>query len=307
MFKPSALRAGSRVAVVAPASPFPRDDFACGIAELRRRGFDPVFDERVFERQQYLAGDSTTRAESFLEAWRDPDIAAVVAARGGYGSVQLLPLLTREALTATPKLFVGCSDLTSILSVLTTTCGIVAVHGPMVAGQLGRGAAGYDEASWLSALCRTGAVGRVGPADLDVFVGGEAEGLLFGGNLTQLAASLGTPYAFDPPDDCILFLEDIGERPYRIDRLLTQLRLAGILSRASAFVFGEMLNCDEPDGAIRARDVIRDYVSGFPGPVIFGLAAGHTAGPALTLPLGVQARVSATSSGALFIEESAVV
>jgi muramoyltetrapeptide carboxypeptidase len=183
----------------------------------------------------------------------------------------------------------------------------VSVHGPMVAGQLGRGAAGFDEASWRATLCRTATIGLVGGQELDVFVCGEAEGLLFGGNLTQLAASLGTPYAFDPPDDCVLFLEDVGERPYRIDRLLTQLRLAGILDRANALVFGEMLHCDEADGSIRAKDVIRHGLSAFPGPVVFGLSAGHTSGPAVTLPLGVRARVRAATSGALFIEESAVV
>jgi muramoyltetrapeptide carboxypeptidase len=307
MFKPSALHPGARVAVVAPASPFPRDDFELGLTELRRLGLEPVFDERVFERRQYLAGDAATRAESFLHAWRDPDIAAVIAARGGYGSVQLLPLLTSETLLATPKLFVGCSDLTALLSVLTTGCGIVSVHGPMVAGQLGRGAAGYDEASWRATVCRNDVIGPVGGAELDVFVRGEAGGLLCGGNLTQLAASLGTPYGFNPPDGCVLFLEDISERPYRIDRLLTQLRLAGILDRAHALVFGEMLSCDEADGSIRAKDMIRDYVSGFSGPVVFGLSAGHTSGPAVTLPLGVRARVRATTSGAVFIEESAVV
>jgi muramoyltetrapeptide carboxypeptidase len=192
-----------------------------------------------------------------------------------------------------------------MLTFLTVGCGIVSAHGPMVAGQFGRGAAGYDIGSWL-ATTSGHASAEVERVPLEVFVPGDAAGILMGGNLTQLAASLGTPFAFAPPDGCILFLEDVGERPYRVDRLLTQLRLAGVLARARALVFGEMLGCDEADGGLRARDVIRTWVAGFPGPVVFGLPAGHTAGPALTLPLGVRARVRAATTGALVIEESAL-
>lgn len=306
MFRPRALGPGARVAVVAPASPFPREDFERGIAELRRLGYEPVYDDRVFARQGYLAGDATVRAASFLDAWRDPGTAAVFAARGGYGSTQILPLLPRDVMRATPKVFVGCSDLTAMLTFLTAGCGLVSVHGPMVAGQLGRGPAGYDVGSLMAALSGHVSV-EVGQVPLEVLVPGEAAGMLAGGNLTQLAASLGTPYAFEPPEGCILFLEDVGERPYRVDRLLTQLRFAGVLARASALVFGEMSGCDEADGSIRARDVIRDAVAGFPGPVVYGLPAGHTSGPALTLPLGVRARVRAAATGGLEIEEPALV
>jgi muramoyltetrapeptide carboxypeptidase len=306
MRKPSALGPGARVAVVAPASPFPREDFERGVAELRRLGFEPVYDERVFARQGYLAGDATLRAASFLDAWRDPGIDAVIAARGGYGSTQILPLLPRDAVCATPKVFIGCSDLTAVLTFLTAGCGLVSVHGPMVAGQLGRGPASYDAASFMAAMSGR-ASDEVSHVPLEVFVPGEAAGPLMGGNLTQLAASLGTPFAFEPPDGCLLFLEDVGERPYRVDRLLTQLRLAGVLAKARALVFGEMPGCDEADGSIRTRDVIRNSVAGFPGPVVYGLPAGHTSGPALTLPLGVQARVRAATTGALAIEEPAVV
>lgn len=305
MRRPPVLHPGARVAIVAPASPFPPEDFERGVAELRRLGFDPVYDERVFARHGYLAGDAALRAASFLEAWRDPDSAAVIAARGGYGSTQILPFLPPDVMRATPKLFVGCSDLTAMLTFLTVGCGIVSAHGPMVAGQFGRGAAGYDIGSWLAATSGH-ASAEVERVPLEVFVPGDAAGILMGGNLTQLAASLGTPFAFAPPDGCILFLEDVGERPYRVDRLLTQLRLAGVLARARALVFGEMLGCDDADGGLRARDVIRTWVAGFPGPVVFGLPAGHTAGPALTLPLGVRARVRAATTGALVIEESAL-
>jgi muramoyltetrapeptide carboxypeptidase len=135
---------------------------------------------------------------------------------------------------------------------------------------------------------------------------GEAVGMLIGGTLTQLLASLGTPYAFDPPQDHVLFIDEVAERPYRIDRMITQLRLSGILARASALVFGELPRCDEPGGDPAIRSVIADLVADFPGPVLFGLPSGHTTGATLTLPFGVAARVVTNPSPALIIEEAAV-
>jgi len=161
MRKPRALRDGDRIAVVAPASPFARDEFECGLAELRRLGFQPVHDESVFDRRGYVAGTPETRASAFRQAWQDASIAAVVAARGGYGSVHVLPLLDRAAISATPKAFIGYSDTTSLLTWLTLQCGIVSFHGPMIEGRLARGEAGYDRDSFTRCLRRTDAPGLI--------------------------------------------------------------------------------------------------------------------------------------------------
>lgn len=130
--------------------------------------------------------------------------------------------------------------------------------------------------------------------------------MLVGGTLTQLVGSLGTPYAFDPPPGCVLFVDEVAERPYRLDRLLMQLKLSGLLRRASGVVFGELPRCEEPDGSVDARTVVRESLAEFPGPVLFGLPSGHTAGATITLPLGVRARVVANGRPLLVIEESAV-
>jgi muramoyltetrapeptide carboxypeptidase len=135
---------------------------------------------------------------------------------------------------------------------------------------------------------------------------GEASGPLYGGTLTQLCASLGTPYAFDPPVGCILFLEDVNERPFRIDRMLMQLRLAGILGRAKAVVFGEMRGCDEPGGALKLKDVLGGLLEDFDGPILFGFPSGHTTGPCWSLPFGVRVTVRARSHPVIAIEESPV-
>ena len=306
MMKPPALKSGDRVAVLAPASAFPREEFEQGVAELAALGFEAVYDDRVFERDMYLAGSAATRAGAFIDAWSDPSVRAVLTARGGYGSAQILPFLSRELLRKTPKLLVGYSDITALLSFITTRCGIVAMHGPTITGRFARGATGYDRTSFLRAICEDAPLGDLASPALRTMRPGEAEGTLVGGNLTQLAATLGTPYAFDPPDGCVLFLEDINERPYRLDRLLTQLRQAGVMSKAVALVFGDMPGCDESDGSIAAADAIARCVGDFSGPVLLGLASGHTPHPAITVPLGVRARVVGGERPAVVVTEAAV-
>ena len=306
MRKPRALSPGDRLAIVAPASPFTREEFDCGLQEIRRLGFVPVYDESVFARQRYVAGAPAVRAAAIHAAWRDPGIAGLIAVRGGYGSAQVLPLLDREEARRASKPFVGYSDLTSMLTFLTLGCGRVAFHGPMLAGRLGRGAAGYDEDSFVRVLCHTSAAGELAAAGLESLRPGEANGMLLGGTLTQLLSSLGTPYAFDPPPGHVLFLDEVGERPYRLDRMVTQLTQTGLLARASAVVIGELPKCDEPSGDPTARAVMADLFADFPGPVLIGFPSGHTVGPAMTLPFGVHARVIAGERPRLVIEEAAV-
>jgi muramoyltetrapeptide carboxypeptidase len=308
MLKPRALTPGDRLAVVAPASPFDRQEFSDGIAEIERLGYVPVYDDSVFARDRhgYLAGDPEIRAAAVLKAWRDPDIAALIAVRGGYGSAQVLPLLDPGEAVRAAKPFIGYSDLTSMLTFLTLTCGIVAFHGPMLAGRLGRGEAGYDRASFAAALTRREAMGALSSPGLEVVRGGEARGPIFGGTLTQLLASLGTPFAFAPPDGYILFLDEVGERPYRLDRMVTQLGQTGLLAKARAVVIGDLPRCDEPSGSPTGRAVMADLFASFPGPVLIGFPSGHTNAPALTLPLGVECRVTANHTPAVIIEEAAV-
>ena len=144
MLKPRAVRPGDRIAAVAPASPFTRDEFDQGVGELRRLGFVPVYDESVFARERYVAGSPEIRAAAIYSAWRNPTIAGLIGVRGGYGSAQLLPLLDRDEARRARKPFIGYSDLTSLLTFLTLGCGLVSFHGPMLAGKLRRCADGYD-------------------------------------------------------------------------------------------------------------------------------------------------------------------
>jgi muramoyltetrapeptide carboxypeptidase len=300
MLKPRALAPGDRLAVVAPASPFTREEFDRGLDEIRRLGFVPVYEDSVFARRRYVAGSPEVRAAAIHDAWRDPSIAGVIGVRGGYGSAQILPLLDREEARRAAKPFVGYSDL-------TLGCELAAFHGPMLAGRLGRGADGYDADSFLKALCRREPMGELAPAGLDAICPGEAAGPLFGGTLTQLLASLGTPLSFAPPNGYVLFLDEVSERPYRLDRMVTQLRQTGLLTRASAVIIGELPKCDEPSGDPTARDVMAELFADFPGPVVIGFPSGHTLTPAMTLPFGVTCRVVAAGRSRVIIEEAAVV
>jgi muramoyltetrapeptide carboxypeptidase len=305
MIHPRALRPGDRLAVVAPASNCPREELDRGVAELARLGYQPVFSDALFERGTFSAGSPESRAADFMRWWTDPEVAGLIALRGGYGSVHLLPLLDAEAIRRTPKLFVGYSDTTTLLSWLTIQCGVAALHGPMLEGRLANGPDFYDRTSFEALL--TGGRGSVlSPDGVSVIRAGDAAGRLYGGTLTQLVASLGTPYSWMPPEGSVLFVEDVNERPYRLDRMLTQLALAGVLDRARALIFGEMRGCDEPGGQITARAAIEHATRDFAGPIIFGFPSGHTTGRCWTLPLGVAVRVTTGPEPRVIIEEAAV-
>ena len=197
--RPVAWRPGDHIALVSPASPFPRDAFDRGCAELQRLGFVPVFDEDVFAKDTFLSGSTDLRAGAVARALADPSVTGLMAVRGGYGSAHILPHLDATAWRATGKAFVGYSDLTSLLTWLTCRAGMVGIHGPMLSGRFSEGPAAYDPDVFLGIVSRTSAFGALPIPGAVTLHAGEATGPLYGGTLTQLCASLGTPYAFDPP------------------------------------------------------------------------------------------------------------
>jgi muramoyltetrapeptide carboxypeptidase len=299
------LKSGDRVALVAPASSFPPEEIAAGVMELARLGFEAVYDESIFDKSVFVAGSVETRVKAIHDAWSDPSIAALVAIRGGYGSAQLLPSLDSGLLVRARKALIGYSDITALLSWYLRN-GLTAIHGPMIDRRISKGTSAYDEESFRRVMMQAEPAGDLAPAALETLHGGTASGVLVGGTLTQLMASMGTPWAFAPPTDCVLFLEDIGERPYRIHRMLTQAAQAGLFAKARAIVFGEFPGCHEPGGDPALRAVLRDFTSGFGGPVLFNFPSGHTSGPTWTLPFGVRAEVTGGPSPMVRILEAAV-
>ena len=242
LIKSAALRPGDTVAIVAPASNLKRDYLERGVAELARLGFKAKYAADICEQARYTAGRDERRARELHDAFTDPDIKAVWAARGGYGAMRLFNLLDEAALRAHPKIFIGYSDMTALHLYLMRRFGWVVFHGPMAAKDLAGGAACYDERTLLAALCKAEPLGEIRHDQLEVLHGGTASGQLVGGCLSLIAALMGTPDELDTRDS-ILFLEDTGTKPYALDRMLQQLKLAGKFDNVRGIVFGEMTDC----------------------------------------------------------------
>jgi muramoyltetrapeptide carboxypeptidase len=218
--------------------------------------------------------------------------------------VELLPLLDGRQVRDARKAFIGYSDTTSLHVWLGTHLQMTSVHGTMIDGRLAEGISHYDVATFLASLGAT-PLGELRSDSLEIVRQGEAAGPLVGGTLTQLLASFATPYEFNPPAGHVLFIDEVAERPYRLQRMLTQLRLSGRLAQAGAVVFRQLPRCDEPGGAATAIGVVTECLADFPGPVLFGFPSGHSTSPLVSLPFGVRARVLATRAPALVIEEAA--
>jgi len=284
MRKPPPLRPGDTVAVVAPAGAVDPNRLSRGVAILEGTGLRVRVGEHACARYGYLAGRDEERAADFHRAWCDEEIRALFAARGGFGSTRLLPLLDVEVLRAHRKIFVGFSDCTALLNFIVCRLGLVSFHGPVVTSL----AADEDlVAPLLAALSQTEPPPIGAPLCIKR---GKADGRLLGGCLSVLVALLGTPY--EPVwDGAVLFLEDVREAPYRVDRMLTQLKQAGVFERVAALVFGEMWECRASDNeAWSVWDVIRNHVQDYSGPVLGGIPSGHGSNRRV-LPLGIRASV----------------
>jgi muramoyltetrapeptide carboxypeptidase len=302
--RPPALKSGDTVGIIAPGSGFHRDDLEAGCAELLRLGFQPFYLPSIFERQLYFAGSVERRVDELHEMFSRSDVKAILCARGGYGCNYVLPHLDLDLVRANPKIFAGCSDVTTLLTYLCDAAGLVTFHAPMVAGDLAR-PGGLDEASWFSALVSAEAFQREFSADeVQPLADGTATGVLYGGCLSLLCASLGTPYEIRT-QGTILFIEDRAERPYRIDRMLMQLKLAGKFEGVKGIVFGEMIDCGEP-GALdhTLQDVIMRILGDLRVPIAFGLKSGHVSNGSITLPFGVRAELSVGKAVALRYERA---
>lgn len=300
--KPPRIQPGDVVGVIAPGGVLDEGRLRAGVAVLEGWGLGVELGTAVLERTAYLAGGDERRREDLQRMIDDPRVRAIFCARGGYGSQRLVPLLDLGGLVRAPKPIVGYSDATALLNA-AVGAGVVAVHGPMVADDIARGLSERSAAQLRTVLMDPATLWEA--AVPETIRPGRGEGRLLGGCLSVLVTTLGTPWAPDT-DGAVLFLEDVWERPYRLDRLLTQLRQAGRLDRLAGLVFGTMAACPPVDG-VSPRDVVRACCGDLRCPIGFGLAAGHDpAGDNLALPLGVRVALD-TEHGRLTALEPAVV
>jgi muramoyltetrapeptide carboxypeptidase len=285
---PKPLRPGSLVAVVAPASPFAREELFRGLAWLRTR-YELRMASSILTRTGYLAGDDTRRAAELSAALASPRIEAIVCARGGYGATRILDMLPWDLFAQSPRWLVGFSDVTA-LHAMATARGIASIHGPNVTG-LGRSITAAERLSLLDALERPEA-----PAawtGLERVIDGRAEGPVVGGNLA-LVEAMAAAGRLVVPDGAILVLEDVTERPYRIDRMLTALRLGGYLERAGAIVFGGFTQCEPGPDGVTAREVLVREARAVGRPCAMNAPFGHGA-PNHAFTLGRRAVLEGTT------------
>ncbi len=308
IIKPSAVRPGDLVAIVAPSSNLKAGYLARGVAELEALGFRVRVQDDILAKDRFTAGSDSRRANELMRALTDPDVKAVWAARGGYGAMRLLNLLDQDLLRAQPKVLIGYSDITALHLYFYRRFGWVTFHGPMAAKELAGGSDAYHRQSLLAAISGATPIGEIPAAGIELLhqgKGGTVSGRLLGGCLSIISVMMGTPDELDTSGS-ILFLEDTATRPFAIDRMLTQLRLAGKFDDVRGVVFGEMIDCvQHPDQGYRIQDVLAACTADLGVPVLFGLRSGHSPRGNLTLPLGVSATLNG-ASGVLQIDEAAV-
>lgn len=287
-FRP--LQSGDTVAVVAPSGPFPADRYQNGLEVLRARGYE-IREFLPSRTRRYLAGTDEERARSLIEALEDPAIRFIFVARGGYGAMRILPAIDWRAAAASGKVLVGFSDVTALHLALHVH-GAHTVHGPVVT-RLG------EEPSHAIDRLFDLLEGRLPqPIQGETLVPGDVTGPLIGGCLSVFSRLIGTPY-MPSLKGAILLLEDVGERPYRLDRMWTHLSLAGILDEIAGVVLGDLTACDPPGGDHGAREVMDELIRALGKPAIAGLPIGH--GPVhLSVPLGTRVRLT---GGSLHFDE----
>ncbi len=306
MIKPSPLRPGDRVALIAPSSPVTKEKLELALQSIRFLGLIPVPFPSCFMRNGYLSGTDKARAKDVNDAFLDSSIRGIFCLRGGYGATRILPLLNYEAIRGNPKFFAGYSDITALHAVFNKLCELITYHSPMPAR--GYEILDYFSLESLSAAvfhgCPPGAVLNPAGQELETIYPGEAQGPITGGNLSVLAAALGSPYEVDTKDK-ILFIEEVNELPYRIDRGLTALKLAGKLSAAAGIILGTFADMPEEDAepgdTLSLPQVFEQTIRPLEKPTVNNFRSGHIY-PQITIPMGMTAKLNATAGTVAFIE-----
>ncbi|MDR3238875.1 MAG: LD-carboxypeptidase [Clostridiales bacterium] len=306
MILPKFLEPGDKAALVAPSSPEPTDRMEAVAASVRAFGLEPVIFPSCYGKRGYLAGSDRERAKDLMDAFADPDIKAVLCVRGGYGAHRLMEYLDWDAIAASRKGLYGYSDITA-LHLEMNRRGVASWHTPMPGEEWYKGLAPFVEENLRAALFGPLPIRVVNPAGAPLTVlfsnpsapsrsARQAAGILCGGNLTLVTATLGTYYEIDTHKK-VLFLEDVDEYPHRVDRMLLQLRNAGKFRDCAGVILGQFTHCDPPEGkpSLSLTEIFTDLLGDLGKPVVMGLECGHCS-PSVCLPLGVYVLLDASTS-----------
>jgi len=292
--RPPRLKPGDTIGIVAPAGPFDPEKFMKGKAVLESMGFQTFFDEGIFQKHGFLAGTDSQRSDQVNRLFADPSVEAIVCARGGYGSMRILPFLDFETIQTHPKIFLGFSDISVLLAILYDRCGLVTFHGPLVT-TLAK-ASEKTIMAMKTALTSDAPLLMI-PEDGTLIKPGVCSGILAGGNLTTLCHLIGTPYTPNFKGK-ILLLEDVGEMPYRIDRMLTQMKLAGCFNEIAGLILGTFKECGQLNEIVGIFNTIFEDAD---IPILAGFDVGHGEHN-LTIPMGLGATLDTDKKRLLFHE-----
>jgi len=305
MLKPKRLKLGDTIGVVAPGSPTTEEKVEKVYNKLTKMGFKVVMGKSCYSKYGYLAGRDEIRAEDLNNMFGDKEINGIICLRGGYGTIRILDLLDYSLIRKNPKVFVGYSDITALHIAINKLSNLVTFHGPMAASDLIGDISDFSLNSLYNSIFNE----QFNPSienpleDLKAINGGVAEGEIIGGNLSLIVSTIGTPYEIDTKGK-ILFIEEIGEEPYRIDRMLTQLRLSNKLQEVEGIILGNFNNCspEDPDMSLTLEEVIDNIIKPLNKPTLLNLQAGHCE-PTITIPFGVKARLDADKKQLTILEK----
>jgi muramoyltetrapeptide carboxypeptidase len=296
--RPPRLKPGDTIGIVSPAGPFDLDLFMQGLSALQSMGFHTRVPDEAYQKTGYLAGSDAQRARSVNQLFKQPDVQAIVCARGGFGCLRMLPLVDFDIISAHPKVFVGFSDITALLAAITRRSKLVTFHGPMVT-PLAKAPAMTRRS--LSAAITSDTPLKIAPAAGVALQDGRATGPVIGGNLATLCHLLGTPFEAKFENQ-ILLLEDCGEAPYRIDRMLSQMKLAGSFKGIAGLILGSFKDCGNLDEIYR---IFQDHFQDTNIPILAGFEVGHGR-QNMTIPVGMAATLD-TDQQLLSFAQSATI
>ncbi len=299
--KPAALIEGDLIAIAAPSSTFDHEPFLQAVERLKSWGFAVHYNENIFRRKRYLAGSDNERAQELIHFLQDPKIKAILTARGGYGAARLLPYLDVERHSFFPKILLGYSDFTAIHNYFNACLGWTTFQGPCLAKDF-NGLTSRGELSLIRALSSNEPLGEIKPEGVMSISTGVVEGVMVGGCLSLVCSLVGTPYQLDTSNK-IFYLEDVGEKPYRIDRMLLQLRYAGMFKDVLGIVIGPLKNSHEEKEYL--ADLIYEWLGNLKVPIIFNFPSGHVQ-DSLTIPFGVHTRLDADKGSLTFLESALI-
>lgn len=305
LIKPKALKLGDTIGIIAPASPTTGKNLEKVHDKLVEMGFKVKIGKSPYERYGYLSGNDNIRANDINEMFKDKEVNGIICIRGGYGAPRLLQLLDYDAIRNNPKVFVGYSDITALHIAFTQISGLVTYHGPMAASDMIKDFHDFSRDSLFNIIMDKDSVEKISnPEGEDIITinGGIAQGTIIGGNLSLIVDTIGTPYEIDVKGK-ILFIEEIGEEPYNIDRMLNQLGLSGKLQEANGIILGDFNNCESAkhEENLTLEQVINDQIKLIGKPTIYNLQAGHC-NPMVTLPFGVKAKLDADRKELIILE-----